>query len=43
MRESTAQKVLLDAFIGEVLDNIKTEPVREYVDELIAENFNSLN
>lgn len=43
IKKSVAQKVLLDAFIGEVLDNIKIDPVREYVDELIAENFNSKN
>ena len=43
IREVVAQKVLLDAFIGEVLDNIEEEPVRKYVDELIAGNFNSKN
>ena len=43
IREEVAQKVLLDAFIGEVLDNIKEEPVRKYVDQLIADNFNSKN
>ena len=43
IREVVAQKVLLDAFIGEVLDNIEEEPVRKYVDELIASNFNSKN
>lgn len=41
IKESTAHKVLLDAFIGEVLDNIKVEAVREYADKLIAANFNS--
>lgn len=41
IKESTAQKVLLDAFIGEVLDNIKIESVRVYADSLITENFNS--
>ncbi len=43
IKETTAQKVLLDAFIGEVLDNIKLEAVREYADKLIAANFNSKN
>ena len=43
IREEVAQKVLLDAFIGEVLDNIEEEPVRKYVDQLIADNFNSKN
>jgi Fe-S cluster assembly protein SufD len=41
IKESTAQKVLLDAFIGEVLNKIKNEAVREYADKLITENFNS--
>ena len=41
IREIAAQKVLLDAFIGEVLDNIDLDPVRQYVDKLIADNFNS--
>jgi len=41
IKESTAHKVLLDAFIGEVLDNIKNEAVRKYADKLITENFNS--
>ena len=41
IKESTAHKVLLDAFIGEVLSKIKNEAVREYVDKLIAKNFNS--
>ncbi len=40
IKESTAHKVLLDAFIGEVLDNIKNEAVRKYADKLITENFN---
>jgi Fe-S cluster assembly protein SufD len=41
IKESTAQKVLLDAFIGEVLNKIKNVAVREYADKLITENFNS--
>jgi len=41
IREATAKKVLLDAFIGEVLDNIKIEAVRTHVDGLIAKNFDS--
>lgn len=41
LKEVTAQKVLLDAFIGEVLDNIEEDSVRKYADKLIAENFNS--
>lgn len=41
IKESTAHKVLLDAFIGEVLDFIKVDAVREYADKLIAANFNS--
>jgi hypothetical protein len=43
MREVTAQKVLLDAFIGEVLDEIEEDSVRRYADKLIADNFNSKN
>ena len=43
LREVTAQKVLLDAFIGEVLDKIEEESVRKYADKLIAENFSSKN
>jgi Fe-S cluster assembly protein SufD len=43
IKEIVAQKVLLDAFIGEVLDNIEEESVREYADDLIAKNFNSKN
>jgi Fe-S cluster assembly protein SufD len=43
MREVTAQKVLLDAFIGEVLDKIEEDSVRKYADKLIADNFNSKN
>ena len=43
IKESTAKKVLLEAFIGEVLDNIKIEAVRDYASALIAKNFNSKN
>jgi Fe-S cluster assembly protein SufD len=39
IREETAKKVLLDAFIGEVLDNLKIEAVRAHVEGLIAKNF----
>lgn len=41
IKDSTARKVLLDAFIGEVLDNIKIEAVRNYAEGLIAKNFDS--
>ena len=41
IKESTAQKVLLDAFIGEVLDHISNEAVRAYANQLIAKNFKS--
>lgn len=41
IKKSTAQKVLLDAFIGEVLDKIKHEAVRLYADTLIFKNFDS--
>jgi Fe-S cluster assembly protein SufD len=43
IRELVAHKVLLDAFIGEVLDNIEEDSVRKYADSLIAKNFNSKN
>jgi Fe-S cluster assembly protein SufD len=43
IKESTAKKVLLEAFIGEVLDNITIEAVRDYASALIAKNFNSKN
>lgn len=41
LRESTARKVLLDAFLGEVLDHIEIEPVKEYAQKLISANFDS--
>lgn len=41
MRKRTAERVLLEAFIGEVVDNIEIAPVKEYVDALILENFSA--
>jgi Fe-S cluster assembly protein SufD len=41
IKESTAKKVLLNAFIGEVLDKINIEPVKAYAESLIAKNFDS--
>jgi Fe-S cluster assembly protein SufD len=42
IKESAAKKVLMEAFAGEVLNNIQLEPVREYVESLIHKNFSSL-
>ena len=39
IKESTAKKVLLEAFIGEVLENLKIAPVRAHVESLIENNF----
>jgi Fe-S cluster assembly protein SufD len=39
IKKETAQEVLLNAFVGEVLDNIKIEAVREYVTPLVFQNF----
>lgn len=41
IKEASAKKVLLEAFIGEVLDKITLEPVREYANQLINANFQS--
>lgn len=41
IKKSAAQEVLLNAFVGEVLDNIQIEAVREYVDTFIYKNFRS--
>ena len=43
IRRSTAQKVLLDAFIGEVVDHISSESLQEYVRNLVQQNFKNLN
>jgi len=43
IKKSTAQKVLLDAFIGEVIDHISSENVQEYTRNLVKQNFKSLN
>ncbi|MFT6715792.1 MAG: Fe-S cluster assembly protein SufD [Saprospiraceae bacterium] len=42
IKESSAKKVLMEAFADEVLDNIQLEPVREYAKGLIHKNFSSL-
>lgn len=39
IKKATAQKVLLNAFAGEVLDKISLEPVKEHVLQLIDKNF----
>jgi Fe-S cluster assembly protein SufD len=41
IKKAAAQEVLLNAFIGEVLDNIKIDAVKEYVTPLIFQNFRS--
>lgn len=41
IKESTAKKVLLEAFAGEALDKISLAPVKEYVEVLIHRNFSS--
>jgi Fe-S cluster assembly protein SufD len=38
--EKNAKSLLLHAFAVDILDNIKIEPLRDYVDELISERLN---
>ena len=38
--EDNAKSLLLHAFAVDILDNIKIEPLRDYVDELISERLN---
>lgn len=42
IKEESAKKVLMEAFAGEVLNNIQLEPVKEYVEGLIRKNFSSI-
>lgn len=42
IKEETAKKVLMEAFAGEVLNNIQLEPVRDYAEALIHKNFSSI-
>jgi Fe-S cluster assembly protein SufD len=43
IKRSTAQKVLLDAFIGEVIDHIPSESLQEYARNLVQQNFKNIN
>lgn len=43
IKKSTAQKVLLQAFIDEVLDSVLITEVRDYVSPIIEKNYNSVN
>lgn len=40
IKESVAKKVLLEAFIGEVIDHIENEAIRAKVETLLQNNFN---
>jgi len=42
IKEESAKKVLMEAFAGEVLNNIQLEPVRAYAENLIHKNFSSI-
>jgi Fe-S cluster assembly protein SufD len=40
LSETVARSLLVHAFVIDVLDHIKPEPIRQYVDQLISERLN---